>query len=138
MSTQELFEGFDEATQARYEEEAARLWGEKHVKESRRRWNRYTAEEKSRIFAEANEIYRELAKNVAQDPAKKEVQALLARWHENLRNFYEPTREILLGLGQAYSQHPEFAAFFRKIHPDLPAFLTRAIGLYCESMAGAS
>ena len=137
MRTPELFEGFDEETQARYEQEAARLWGEEHVKESRRRWDTYSAEEKSLIFAEAGEIYRSLVDHVGQDPSREEVQKLIARWHQNLRNFYEPTREILLGLAEGYSQHPDFAAFFRKMHPDLPEFLRRAIEHYCREMAEA-
>jgi hypothetical protein len=31
-----------------------------------------------------------------------------------------------------YSQDPEFAAFFRKIHKDLPEFLTKATEYYCS------
>jgi DNA-binding transcriptional MerR regulator len=38
MGMGELFEGFDEETQARDEVEAAQRWGEDKVKESRRRW----------------------------------------------------------------------------------------------------
>ncbi len=53
MSTGELFEGFDEETQKRYEEEASRLWGEKHVKESRRRWDSYSKEKRAAILARA-------------------------------------------------------------------------------------
>ncbi len=30
----------------------------------------------------------------------KKVQAILARWHEHIRYFYEPTLEILRGLGE--------------------------------------
>jgi DNA-binding transcriptional MerR regulator len=134
MSTQELFEGFDDETQARYEEQAARRWGEEYVKESRRRWNKYTAEEKSRIFAEAGEVYRGLVAHIGRDPSSKEVQSLIARWHENLRHFYEPTRDILLGLAEGYSQDAAFAAFFRKMHPALPEFLRRAIEHYCRAM----
>ena len=47
----------------------------------------------------------------------------MARWHQHLRYFYEPTPEILRGLGQMYNQHPDFIANFQQMHPDLPAFL---------------
>jgi DNA-binding transcriptional MerR regulator len=137
MSTQGLFDGFDDETQAHYEEQAAQRWGEKYVKESRRRWNKYTAEEKSRIFVEAGEVYRGLVERMGRDPSTDEVQSLVARWHQNLRHFYEPTREILLGLAEGYSQDPAFADFFRKMHPELPEFLRRAIEHYCRVMPEA-
>jgi DNA-binding transcriptional MerR regulator len=138
MSAQELFEGFDEETQQRYELEAAQRWGEDIVKGSRRRWDGYSAQQKAAIFAEAGQIYRDLAARIGEDPAGKDVQSIVARWHQNLRWFYEPSREILLGLGHAYTEDPRFAAFFTRIHKDLPAFLHQAIEHYCQSMpAGA-
>jgi MerR family transcriptional regulator, thiopeptide resistance regulator len=136
MSTDELFEGFDEETQKGYEEEASRLWGEKHVKESRRRWDSYSKEKRAAILAEGGEIYRGLMTHLGDDPASKPVQQGIARWHQNLRYFYEPTTEILRGLGQAYSQHPQFRATFTKMHPDLPEFLTAAIEHYCQAVGG--
>ena len=134
MSTPELFEGFDEETQRRYEQEASQLWGDQHVKESRRRWDSYSEEKRKEILAESGEIYRRLAEQIGEDPAAEHVQALIARWHQNLRFFYEPTPEILRGLGQAYSQHPEFRAFFEQMHHDLPEFLTQAILHYCTEI----
>jgi len=138
MSTGELFEGFDEETQKRYEEEASRLWGEKHVKESRRRWDSYSKEKRAAILAEGGEIYRGLVTHLGEDPASAPVQEGVARWHQNLRYFYEPTTDILRGLGQAYSQHPEFRATFTKMHPDLPEFLTAAIDHYCRSLGSSA
>ena len=134
MSTQDLFEGFDEETQQRYELEAAQRWGEDKVKESRRRWDGYSSQKKADIFAEAGQIYGDLAAHIGEDPAGQEVQAIVARWHQNLRWFYEPSREILLGLAQAYAEDPRFAAFFTRIHNDLPAFLRQAIGHYGRNM----
>lgn len=135
MSTDELFVGFDEETQTRYEEEASRLWGEKHVKESRRRWDSYSKEKRAAILAEGGAIYQELVTHLGDDPASEPVQQAIARWHQNLRYFYEPTPEILCGLGKAYSQHPQFRATFTKMHPDLPEFLTAAIEHYCGHLA---
>ncbi len=137
MDNQELFAGFDDETQKRREEEAARRWGDREVKESRRRWDSYTAEQKARIMAEAGANYRDLIPFIGKDPAGKGVQAIIARWHENMRYFYEPTPQILAGLGQAYSQDPEFRATFTKMHADLPDFLSRAIEVYCRNLAPA-
>jgi DNA-binding transcriptional MerR regulator len=140
MSTKDMFEGFDEETQARYEQEAAERYDPKVVAESSRRWKSYTAEDKARIMAEGGAIYRELATMIGRDPADAEVQAAVARWHQHLRAFYEPTPGTLRGLGAAYEDQPEFAAFYKAIHPDLPPFLHRAIDVYVDSLraAGAS
>ncbi len=135
MSTDELFVGFDEETQRRYEEEASRLWGEKHVKESRRRWDGYSEGKRAAILAEGGAVYQDLVTHLGDDPASEPVQQAIARWHQNLRYFYEPTPEILRGLGHAYSQHPQFRATFTKMHPDLLEFLTAAIEYYCGHLA---
>jgi DNA-binding transcriptional MerR regulator len=135
MSAGDLFVGFDEETQRRYEEEVSRLWGEKHVKESRRRWDGYSKEKRAAILAEGGAVYQDLVALLGEDPASQPVQQAIARWHQNLRYFYEPTTEILRGLGQAYSQHPQFRATFTRMHADLPDFLTVAIEHYCDQLA---
>jgi DNA-binding transcriptional MerR regulator len=135
MSTGEMFAGFDEETERRYEEEASRLWGEKRVKESRRRWDSYSKEKQATILAEGGAVYQDLVTHLGEDPGSEPVQQAIARWHQNLRYFYEPTPEILRGLGQAYSQHPQFRATFTRMHPDLPELLTAAIEYYCRHLA---
>ncbi len=134
MSTKDLFEGFDEETQARYEEEAAERYDPQLVRESSRRWKSYTAEDKARIMAEGGAIYRDLEAMIDRDPADAEVQAAVGRWHQHMRSFYEPTPAILRGLGAGYAENPEFAAFFQAMHPDLPVFLHRAIDQYVEDL----
>lgn len=134
MSTQELFQGFDDETQAQYEQEAAEMYGAETVQESSRRWKSYTVEEKARIMAQAGEIYRDLADMLDRDPADADVQAAIGRWHQNIRAFYEPTPEILRGLGHAYTESPEFTAFFAAMHPDLPDFLRRAIDQHVDTL----
>ncbi len=135
MTTQDLFAGFDEETQARYEKEAAEMYDPKVVAESSRRWKSYTAEDKARIQREGGQIYQDMVALLGRDPAAAEVQAVVARWHDNLRAFYEPTPDILRGLGQAYAAQPEFSAFFAALHPDLPGFLSRAIETYVAAGA---
>jgi DNA-binding transcriptional MerR regulator len=135
MTTQDLFAGFDEETQARYEKEAAEMYDPQTVAESSRRWKGYSAEDKARIQREGGAVYQDMVALLDRDPADAAVQAVVGRWHANLRAFYEPTPAILRGLAQGYEEDPRFAAFFAGLHPDLPAFLRRAIDVYVASGA---
>ena len=133
MSEQHIFEGFSPEKQKQYEEEATRLWGEQ-VKETVKTWNSYSEQQKQAIMQEGKAIYQEIVANLDKGPESPEIQALLVRWHAHLRNFYEPTPEILAGLGKTYHDHPDFNATFTALHPDLPAFLMKAIAIYVERL----
>jgi DNA-binding transcriptional MerR regulator len=135
MSEQELFDGFSEEQQQAYAKEAEQRWGDEVV-QSNKLWNSYPAEKKARIIAEGKAIYQDLkALMVAgKGPDSREVQAIIGRWHAHLRYFYEPSVERLRGLSELYINDPAFAANFRKIHPELPEFLQRAIPYYCDHL----
>ena len=130
----DLFIGFDEARQAQYEAEIAQRYGTEHVETARRRWASYRVEEKARIQQEGEAIYRDLVPHIGSDPTSLAVQRIMARWHEQIRYFYEPTREILVGLAEMYTTHPEFVKLYSALHPALPGFLSAAILAYCESL----
>jgi DNA-binding transcriptional MerR regulator len=134
METEQLFAGFDEETQKRYEQEAYERYDPAVVKASVRRWNGYTAEQKAQIGAEGEAVYQDLQANMDKGPESPEVQQAIARWHQHLRYFYEPTLEIMLGLAQGYAEDPAFAALYRQMHPDMPQFLRQAIEHYCLTL----
>jgi len=135
MTNAELFTGFTPEQEQAYEAEARRRWGDEQVTDSSRRWKAYSAEERQRILNEGGAIYLELNAHLADDPPAAPVQALIARWHQHLRCFYEPTPEILRGLGSAYAGDPAFAEFFARFDPALPDFLHQAIDIYCDRLA---
>lgn len=134
MSDTELFTGFDEETQARYEQEAAEMYDPEVVRESNKRWRAYSDEEKAGIMAQGSAIYRELAGLIGREPDDAGVQQLIGRWHQHMRAFYEPSPEIMRGLGEGYETNPEFARLYAAIHPDLPAFLHKAIDHYVDRL----
>lgn len=134
MDANDLYKGFSPEQELAYAEEAQRRWGEKNVKESQKRWGSYTPEKKQRILAEGGEIYQAIVAAMPQGPASPQAQDGIARWHQNLRYFYEPTPEILLGLGDLYNDDPDFNAFFQRIHPDLASFMRQAIQIYCSKL----
>lgn len=132
MDNRELFAGFSEEKQKEYEQEAQRRWGDKEVKESQRRWSSYSPEKKKAILQEASQIYLDLVAYMPDGPGSPQAQACIARWHENMRYFYEPTTEILLGLADGYNDDPDFNATFQRIHPDLAGFMRQAVRIYCQ------
>jgi hypothetical protein len=95
-------------------------------------WNNYSEERKAEIMLEGGNIYQAIAANMDKGAASPEIQALLARWHEHLRYFYEPAIETLEGLGNMYYDHPDFNATFTRIDPRLPGFLKEAIAHYVD------
>ena len=135
MNEPSLFEVWNEEQEKKYSEEAIQLWGEK-ARVSIQKWNRYTAEQKAAIGAEGEANYREMLAHMSEGPTSPAVQAAVARWHQHMRYFYEPTVDILEGLGHMYNQDPRFQETFRKLHPDFPAFLEQAITHYCQGLRG--
>lgn len=133
MSKKKIFEGFSPEKQQQFEEEAANLWGDK-VKQSAQYWNSYSEEKKQQIMQEGSAIYTDIAAAMSKGPESPEIQAILVRWHQHLRYFYEPSLEVLGGLGDMYSDHPDFNATFTAIDPGLPAFLKKAIAIYVDEL----
>ncbi len=131
MSDEGLFKGFDDPQEKEYAQQAVAQWGEEAA-DSIRKWNAYSPQKQAQIRAESQDIYISLAALVDRDPGDPEVQAIIARWHEHMRYFYEPSIERLRGLGEMYVESPDFRATFDRIHPDLAIFMRRAISIYCE------
>jgi DNA-binding transcriptional MerR regulator len=136
MSKKQLFAGFSEEEEKRYAQEARELYGEEEVNASYKLWNSYSPQKKEQIMAEGNTIYTGVVTLIEQghSASSPEVQQVIARWHQHMRYFYEPSVERLLGLGQLYVEHPDFARNFRALHPDLPEYMREAITHYCENL----
>jgi len=139
MSNKGLFEGFDPEQQKQYEREARLQYGPDNVNESIKRWNSYTKAQQEAIFEEGGAIYGDLVKamEAGLPPGSDEVRAILDRWQQNIRYFYEPTLDILRGLGELYNTDPAFMATFHKFHPDLPRYLQATIMQYVDDLETA-
>ena len=131
MDDERLFDVFSEEQQKEFEEEAYQRWGEQ-VRISNQKWNSYTAKQKAAIGLEGEANHREILAHMSEGYDSPAVQAAVAKWHQHLRYFYEPTVETLEGLGHMYNQDPRFHETFHKVHPDYPAFLEQAITYYCQ------
>ncbi len=136
MSKKRLFEPFSEEKQKDYERRARLQYDPVVVDQSYKRWNSYTKAEKDKVLAEGGQVYADLVAAIESglSPQSPEVQTILERWHKHLQYFYEPTLEILRGLGELYNSEPEFIANFKKLHPDLPEYLQEAITQYVDDL----
>jgi DNA-binding transcriptional MerR regulator len=137
MSQKGLFEGFTEEKQKEYERQARHRYGDAEVQESTERWNRYPQEKKEKIKAEGEAVYRDILANMDNGYDSPQVQQAIARWHQHLRYFYEPSYERLMGLAHLYMEDPDFSATYQKMHPDMPQFLYKAIEFYCKGKTGS-
>lgn len=139
MSKKRLFEGFSAEKQKEYERQARLQYGPEIVNESIRRWGSYSKAEQEAIMAQGAQVYLDLASTMQAGlaPTSAETQAIIARWHEHIRYFYEPTTDILRGLGQLYNTDPDFMAFFHKFHPNLPPYLEAGIAQYVDDLETA-
>lgn len=139
MSKKRLFEAFSDEKQKEYEREVRLQYGPEIVNDSIKRWNSYTQTQRDIIMGEGSQIYIHMvdAIEAGLPPTSAEVQAILQRWHEHMRYFYEPTLDILRGLGHGYNSHPDFIANFQKLHVDLPAYLETAITQYVDDLETA-
>ena len=134
MSSQDMFAGFTEEQQAAYAKEAEELYDPELVRESNRRWKSYSKEEQQALMKETGQVYTDLAALAGRDPADPAVQAVMARWHQSIRRFYEPTPEILRGLGELYNQDARFTATFDRVQPGLAVIMQRAINVYVDGL----
>lgn len=136
MSRKKMFNAFSDEEQKQYEREARLQYGPDMVNDSVRRWNSYSDLQRQVIADEGNQIYEELVTQLEAGVSAKSaaVQAILERWHQHLRYFYEPTLDILRGLGMMYSTSPDFIANFQKLHSDLPEYLTEGIEQYVDDL----
>lgn len=130
---------FSKKKQEQYERVARLQYGAEIVNQSVKLWNSYGKSKQEDIMEEGGKNYRAIVKamEAGAQPSDHEVQKHLKRWHEHTYYFYEPTLEILRGLGEAYFADPEFNAFFTKIHPELPEFLSQGIAYYVDELESA-
>ena len=129
----QVFNAFSEEQQAEYQKYAEEHWDSTLVQQSVTRWNALDAEGKKALLADGERITLELARSIQLREDSPVVQGLIAEWYAYINRFYDCSPEIFLALGEMYMNHPDFSAFYQKIHPALPIFLCKANRIYCGS-----
>jgi DNA-binding transcriptional MerR regulator len=134
LTDEELYEGFTTEQIERYKREAREMYGPAQVEESERRVKKMSRAEWKAVGAEGEAVTTALAALADRDPGDVEVQALIARHHAWIENFYSCSAEIYRGLAQGYVEHPEFRAFYEKYRPRLADFMSAAMNHYADQV----
>lgn len=109
-------------------------WGNERINQSNKRWEDMTREEQHAILQECSDIFVGLSDYIGLDPKREEVTDLMIRWHKFIKNFYDPSLEVLRCLGLMYVYDPDFSNKFQEIDPELPDFLGKAINCYVDML----
>lgn len=133
MDMQKIFEGFDPA---KYEAEAKQRWGRTDAyKESKRRTERYTAEDWKRLKDEQGAILSDAfaAMKAGKSPADSDVMDIAERHRLSIeRWFYPCSTEMHHGLADLYESDSRFAENIDKHGKGLTTFLVAAIRANAE------
>jgi DNA-binding transcriptional MerR regulator len=134
LTDEELYEGFTQEQIEEYKREARERYDPDLVAESERRVKAMSRAQWDAVQAEGDAVNRGLAALADRDPGDPEVQALIARHHAWIENFYLCSAEVYRGLGQGYAQDHRFRAFYDKYRPDLADFLSAAMSHYADEV----
>jgi len=131
MTTEKMFEGFDQFQEAPYADEARERWGDTDAyKESMRRTRSYGKAEWAALQAESGEILAGFAALLRAGRAPDDPAALALAERHRLhidRWFYPCSPAMHATLAQMYTADPRFEAFYERIQPGLAAFVSAAI-----------
>ncbi|MDE2860134.1 MAG: MerR family transcriptional regulator [Chloroflexota bacterium] len=140
MTSNAMFDGFDESKLREYREEARRRWGGTPAwEESERRTSGYTKQDWQDIQTESDEINRGLAALMERDPAGPEAQELVGRWYKLINyRFYECSPEVFRGLADMYVEDARFTTHYDRWRLGLAAFLRQAMHVYADGLEKSS
>jgi hypothetical protein len=123
---------FDSASE--YAAEAQRRWPEQ-VAESNRRLARLSTAEQQALFARGDQIAQALADAMALGATAEaaDVQTLVGQHYDWICEFWTPSRDAYVGLGQMYVADERFKARYERIATGLAEFLSEAMRLYANA-----
>lgn len=134
LTDEELYEGFPKEKIERYKREAREMYGAAVVEQTEQRVKKMSREQWQAVGAEGEAVTAGLAAVADREPGDAEVQALIARHHAWIENFYPCSADRYRGLGQLYVEHPEFRAFYDKFRPGLADFMSEAMNHYADQV----
>ncbi len=134
LSDEELYAGFTKEQRERYEREVNERYAPEVVKATNQRVRAMSKQQWEAVKAEGDQVTSGLAALADQAPDTPDVQALIARHHAWIENFYLANADVYRGLGQLYTEHEEFRAFYEKYRPGLADFMCAAMVHYADTV----
>ena len=134
LTDEDLYAGFTPEQRERYDREVAEMYDPELVKISQQRLRKLTKQQWQAVKDEGDAVTRAIADLADAAPESPEVQALIARHHAWIENFYPANAEIYRGLGQGYAENLEFRAFYEKYRPGLADFMCAAMTVYADTV----
>ncbi len=143
VKDEDLYKGFAPEKQDEYEAFLIDRFGDKArtsietSKVALKSWSKGDWDRSSQEYAEVEAgLGKALAEGLAAD--SEAVQALIRRHHAWIGVMWarRPTREAYTGLGQLYSDHPDFRARYEAVHPGLTEYLVGAMQSFAERELG--
>lgn len=136
MRTEEMFEGFDPVKQQEHEKYLVDtgILSQQQIDESWARAAYWKKADWDAFKASGEQLNLTLVEAVKEGYKidSTETQALIHRHYEWVKNFWEPTKESYLGLGQMYLDHPDYRDFYNSYHPDLVDYLVAAMTVFAR------
>lgn len=138
MQDSNPFQGFAPEKQQAYEEELVDRYGagaQAGIATSKARMSKMSAAQLEATKVEGDVINKELVGLIEMGAVVEDeaVQALIARHHKWVSNFWTPDSAAYAGLGQLYLDHADFRAFYDKYDDRLVAFLAEAMQVFAET-----
>ena len=117
-----------------YAQEAEERWPSQY-RESQRRLSKLSSDEQRAVFNQHEAIATELAELFKAGAAAEstEVQALIGRHYDWITNFWTPSREAYVGLGQMYAADERFTANYDKFAAGLAVFMSSSMTLWADA-----
>lgn len=131
MKEHELFFGFSQAQQAEYEKQIIARFGEQGrvaIEESKQNAKNWSREDKKNLKKEWESICQDLTRLLEQNfnPKTVEVQNVIHRHFQWLKNFWTPTKESYVGHGK-FIEESDLRKAYEAFHPQLPKFIAESI-----------
>jgi MerR family transcriptional regulator, thiopeptide resistance regulator len=137
MKSQELFMGFSPEQQAKHEQYLINRFGDcmkDGIAQSRKKvenWTKANWEKSGAAFAEiCKDLVTLMGRQLPGD--SREVQEVIRRHHQWLKQFWTPTRQSYAGHSQLIVDS-DLRKAYEAYHPQLPEFMAAAVKLFAES-----
>lgn len=139
MSDQELYDGFPEDAR-KYRAEAAEKYGEETIRQSENALRKLSKAQLQALQEESARVLEDLAASAHLQPDSQEVQKLIARHYELIRQFWgtsglaDNQACAYAGLGQLFVDDERFMSVDGKPRPEFAAFMRDAMKHFSETI----